>query len=276
MFGILLAAVSSAFGELSDTLGKKEVREGKESYYTFGFLSLLFGAVFIAVIGFFRHSMVFSMESLPTFIPRAILEILQVHITILAIVKADRSDFGLIRTITIPFLLMVDIALGYVITTKQLFGITFIFIAVAMLLSIEHLRIKGLWLLIGSSLNAVITISLFKYNITHFNSVEAEQSLISLIVMIYLFFCAMLIYKEDPFRFMRKPVFMVQMAASGFASIIVSYAYLFAPATIITTATRSFSVFFSLISGKIYFKDNNIGAKAFIFSLIIVGLVLLI
>src|SRR3989344_8855601 len=145
------------------------------------------------------------------------------------LLAAASSAFGLIRTITIPFLLMVDIALGYVITTKQLFGITFIFIAVAMLLSIEHLRIKGLCLLIGSSLNAVITISLFKYNITHFNSVEAEQSLISLIVMIYLFFCAMLIYKEDPFRFMRKPVFMVQMATSGLASIIVSYAYLFAP-----------------------------------------------
>jgi len=267
MFGILLAAASSAFGELSSSLGKKEVRDKAESYYTFGFLSLLFGAVFMAVVGFLRDSMVFSMESLPTFIPRAILEILQVHITILAIVKADRSDFGLIRTLTIPFLLLVDIALGYVITTKQLFGITFIFIAVAMLLSVEHLRIKGLWLL---------TISLYKYNITHFNSVEAEQSLISLIVMIYLFFCAMLIYKEDPFRFMRKPIFIVQMATSGLASIIVSYAYLFAPATIITTATRSFSVFFSLLSGKIYFKDGDIGAKAFVFSLIIVGLILLI
>ena len=276
MFGILLAAASSAFGELSSSLGKKEVRDKAESYYTFGFLSLLFGAVFMAVVGFLRDSMVFSMESLPTFIPRAILEILQVHITILAIVKADRSDFGLIRTLTIPFLLLVDIALGYVITTKQLFGITFIFIAVAMLLSVEHLRVKGLWLLIVSSLNAVATISLYKYNITHFNSVEAEQSLISLIVMIYLFFCAMLIYKEDPFRFMRKPIFIVQMATSGLASIIVSYAYLFAPATIITTATRSFSVFFSLLSGKIYFKDSNIGAKAFIFSLIIVGLILLI
>ncbi len=276
MFGILLAAAASAFGELSDSLGKKEVKDGKESYYTFGFLSLLFGAVFIAVIGFLRHSMVFSMASLPTFIPRAILEILQVHITILAIVKADRSDFGLIRTLTIPFLLLVDIALGYVITTKQLFGITFIFIAVALLLSVEHLRVKGLWLLVGSSLNAVATISLYKYNITHFNSVEAEQSLISLIVMIYLFFCAMLVYKEDPFRFMRKPVFMFQMVTSGLASVIVSYAYLFAPATIITTATRSFSVFFSLISGKIYFKEKNVAAKAFIFSLIIVGLILLV
>src|SRR3989338_9324383 len=204
MFGILLAAASSAFGELSSSLGKKEVRDKAESYYIFGFLSFLFGAVFMAVVGFLRDSMVFSMESLPTFIPRAILEILQVHITILAIVKADRSDFGLIRTITIPFLLMVDIALGYVITTKQLFGITFIFIAVAMLLSVEHLRIKGLWLLIVSSLNAVITISLYKYYISHFNSVEAEQSLISLIVMIYLFFCVLLIYNEDPFSFMRK------------------------------------------------------------------------
>src|SRR3990167_800914 len=101
MFGILLAAASSAFSELSDSIGKKEVRDKAESYYTFGFLSLLFGAVFMAVVGFLRDSMVFSMESLPTFIPRAILEILQVHITILAIVKADRSDFGLIRTLTI-------------------------------------------------------------------------------------------------------------------------------------------------------------------------------
>ncbi len=230
----------------------------------------------MAIIGFSRHSMIFSMESLPTFLLRAFLEILQVHITILAIVKADRSDFGLIRTLTIPFLLIVDIALGYVITTKQLFGITFIFIAIALLLSVEHLRTKGLWLLIGSALNAVITISLYKYNISHFNSVEAEQSLISLFVMVYLFFCAMMIYKEDPFRFIRKPIFMVQTVTSGLASVIVSYAYLFAPATIITTATRSFSVFFSLLSGKIYFKESNIVAKAFVFSLMAVGLILLV
>ncbi len=276
MFGVLLAAASSAFGELSDSLGKKKINDGAESYYTFGFLHMLFGAALMAAIGFFRNSFVFSMESLPTFIARAVLEILQLQITLMAVARADRSDFGLIRTLTIPFLLLVDIYLGYVITAKQFFGITFVFIAIALLLSVEHLRTKGLWLLIGSSLNAVATISLYKYNITHFNSVEAEQTLISLIAMFYLFLSAMIFYREDPFRFLRKPVFLAQTVTSGLSTIIGSYAYVFAPATIITTASRSCSLFFSLLSGKLYFKEGDIIAKVFLMALIVVGLILLV
>src|SRR3989344_9419438 len=96
MFGILLAAVSSAFLEISDTLGKKSVKNRSESYYTFGFLNLFFGTLFLVGYGFFSHDFLFSMASLPFFIPRLILEIIQAHVTVIAIVRADRSDFGFI------------------------------------------------------------------------------------------------------------------------------------------------------------------------------------
>jgi hypothetical protein len=53
----MLAAVSSAFWEVSDTIGKKTVQSRLESYYTFGFLNLFFGSVFLGlyVIALYLH-----------------------------------------------------------------------------------------------------------------------------------------------------------------------------------------------------------------------------
>jgi len=273
---MLFVIVSTALGEFSDSVGKKEVRDRVASLATFGFLNLLFGTLFLIILGYLRHNFVFSLTSLPTFIPRAFLEILQAHLTVLAVVKADRSDFGLIKSFTIPLLLIVDISLGYSISSIQIAGIIIIFLGVLFLLSKEHFRTKGFWLLMGGAINAVITISLFKYDISHFNSVESEQIFIMLLLMIYFFILAVWMYKENPLKFLRKPIFLAQSGAAGLASAIASYAYLFAPAAIITAALRAFSILSSLISGKLYFHEKNITAKIISFCLILLGLFLLI
>src|SRR3989344_8721126 len=127
MFGILLASISSAFSELSDSIGKKKTTERAYSHYTFGFLSVLGGALFLLIVGFVHNDFMFSLASLPTFLPRLVLEVLQAHVTIEAIVRADRSDFGHIRTLTIPLLLAVDLMLGYGVSTSQMLGMGIIF-----------------------------------------------------------------------------------------------------------------------------------------------------
>src|SRR3989344_9411823 len=197
MFGILLAALSSASSELSDSISKKEVSDGAASYYTLGFLTILLGTVVLIFIGIWRQDFIFSLASLPTFVPRVFLEVIQAHVSILAVVKADRSDYGPIRTLTIPLLLAVDIWLGYSVTTMQMLGMTIIFITIFLLMSYERFQAKGLFLMLFTAINAVATLSLYKYDITHFNSVETEQALVQLVLLIYFFLLFFLVAREN-------------------------------------------------------------------------------
>jgi len=276
MLGILLTSISSAFSELSDSIGKKETTERTYSHYTFGFLSVLGGALFLIITGFVRNDLVFSLASLPTFLPRLVLEVLQAHVTIEAIVRADRSDFGHIRTLTIPLLLAVDLMLGYGVSTSQMLGMGIIFCTIFVLLSYEHFKTKGLSLLLFTAVNAAVTISLFKYDITHFNSVASEQSIVSLVLVLYFFILAVVRAHENPIHLLFKPVFFVQAVSGGLASVFSSYAYSFAPASIITAAGRAFSVLFATLSGKLYFKERGFVIKLLLFCAIAGGLVLLV
>ena len=275
MFGLLLAGLSGAFGELSDSIGKKEVHDKVASYYTFGFLNLLFGTVFIIAAGIVRHDFIFDMASLPTFLVRLILEIAQAHISILAIMKADRSDFGLIRMLTVPLLLIVDISLGYHVALFQILGIAFIIVAVVCLSYSENFKTKGLWLILASSVNAVATISLYKYDVSHFNSVESEQGIVCLVLVLYFFILAAYVKRENPLGFLANPAFVAQTVSSGLSNAAASFAILFAPASVITAALRAFSVLFSILSGRFYFHERKFILKVTLFSLITLGLVCL-
>lgn len=273
---MLLVLMSTGLTELSDIVGKREGQAKNISFTTFGFLNLLLGTIFLLVLGLIRDNFVFSMESLPTYLVRFVLEILLVHITAVAIIKADRSDFTLIKSLTIPFLLIVDLILGYSIATHQLLGVVVILIGIFLLLSKEHFRTKGLWLVLLSAVIAVATISIYKYDISHYNSVEVEQVPVMLGQMAYLFIFGLVVYKENPFKFLRKPIFIGQTLASGIGTTLASYAYLFAPAAIITTGLRTFSILFSFVSGKLIFHEKHILVKIISFIFILSGLYLLV
>ena len=275
MFGIVLAGLSSAFNELSDSIGKKGMHDKAESIYTFGFLNLLFGTILLVTFGFFRHELLFSLASLPTFLPRVVLEVLQAQLTVMAVARADRGDFGLMRMLTIPLLFVADVSLGYSISGGQMLGMALILVAIFLLLSSESYKTKGFWLLIITAVNAAATISLYKYDISHFNSVEAEQSIVSIVLMLYFFTLASLKTRENPLNFLWKPRFAAQAIASGSSSFVGSFAILFAPASVITAALRASAVLFAILSGRFYFREKGFFVKVVLFVVVGTGLVLL-
>lgn len=276
MIGILLVAISSLFGEISASLGKEEVGEKKESIYTMGFLSLFWGTLWFLGFIIFKQKFVFSAASLPTFLIRAALEIAVAHLGVLAVIKAERSTFSFVRISTIILLLLVDLFLGYPISIYQMAGI--VLISLTLLISFLNHGVdkKGLGFVLAVAILAVPTVSLYKYNISHFNSVEAEQFLIHLMLLFYFFVMAMKLKKENPAKFLAKPLFLGQSFSSGLGSVLGSFAYSFAPASIIIAGERSASILFSLVSGKIYFHEKHIVFKLIIFALVAGGIILLI
>lgn len=276
MFGIVLIFIGTFFDEISSSIGKYKANKHEESPYTMAFLSLFWSAIFFILISLIKNStFIFKLDSLPTFSIRAILEIIQLYVSIFAVIKADRTTFSFVRTITIPLLLLVDFIIGYKIGTAPLIGITLIIVALLLAFSQNGIKKKGLKFVIFSAVNAVITTSLFKYNIIHYNSIVAEQLLITLILLICSVFFILIKEKENPFAFLAKPVFFLQSVTTGLAGVFESFAFNFSVPTILMAAKRSSAIFWSILSGKEYFKEKHTLFKFLIFSIMLLGLILL-
>lgn len=275
MFGVILVSISSFFEEISISIGKTEVQKHKESVYTMASLSLIGGFVLFLAINIFKGEFRFSLASLPTFSIRAFLEIFQVYISTMAVVRAERSTFGFLRTGTIILLLVVDFFLGYQIGFEQVAGISLIIFSLLLFFMNNGIKKNGLKYVILSTLGAVATVSLYKYDITHFNSVEAEQAVVLGILALFYCLMAMIKEKENPLRFLMKPVFLIQSLAHGVASIFGSFAFNFAPSSIIVAAGRSSSTLFSFLSGNIYFREKSFLLKFLLLIFLVLGIILL-
>jgi len=276
MYGILLIAIAEFFAEASLTIGKYEAGKKKESLYAMGFLSGIWATAFLALFGLWQGDFHFSLESLPTFTVRVILEIVLLFTTLNAILAADRSTFSFLRTFTIPLLLAVDFALGYVLTIEQVFGVSLLAIAILLLYLNHGLSRRGKMLSIISAVVAVGTITLYKYNITHYNSVAAEQTYLHLILLIAIIVAAWVRVRENVFRTLFQPVLLFQSVLAGIAAVFMSFAFVFAPASVIMAAKRSFEILAAMLFGRTYFHEKHVLLKLGCAILVALGITLLV
>lgn len=276
MLGIVLMGISQLFAEISTAIGKYEYEKKRESFYAFGFLNAFWATVFLLIIAFSRDAFVFSWESLPTFTLRAVLEIILMFVSLHAIIEADRSTFAFLRTLTIPVLLGVDLVLGYAISMTQMAGIALMLGAFIILSINRGLSRRGKLLTLFSALIPVATISLYKYNITHFNSVEAEQALQHVVMLFAILVAARFHTGENllPLIFQRQHL--AQSLSAGAGSVFLSYAYLFGPASVIMAAKRAFEVMGAILSGRTYFKEKRLTVKLVAFALVSAGVAMLV
>ena len=276
MFGVLFASIGTLFEEVSTSFGKWEISRKVESPFTFGFLQLFWGGVILLGIALVREgSFVFSIVSFPTFLPRVVLEVIQAHVTVVAVVAASRSTFGFIRILTVPLLLGVDVFLGLVPTPFQLLGIAFIIATFIILFRNHGIERAGAGLVLFSAVNAVATLSLYQYDIRHFNSVVAEQLLMHAVLVAYFAILAVTSTHEHPFRLLMRRATLAQSVTMGVGGVIESFAVLFAPISIVLAAKRSSSVLWSVLAGRLSFHEGRFILKATAVVLLAFGLVLL-
>lgn len=276
MLGVILTSIGTLFAEAGDLIGKAQARVGRENAYAMGFFTHFWAALIFLGIVLFQFKFEFSWASLPTFGPRVILEILQAHFTVAAIIRADRSTFGFIRVLTMPLLLVTDLVLGYAISQRQIVGIAIIALILIFIFLSDKMGRTGRWLVLFTAINAVVTTSLFKYNITHFNSVVAEQTLIIIIILLYFWGSGFYFHGQNSLRLMfSNRVFVMQSAVQGLAFLAESFAYPFAPASIIMAAKRSSATTWSMLSGQFVFSEKNFLFKITVLAALIGGILLL-
>ncbi|MEK7538678.1 MAG: hypothetical protein AAB552_02440 [Patescibacteria group bacterium] len=277
MIPLLVTVIGGFFEELGASFAKQHILARVASVYTIGFLNTLFGALILCgSVIFFNQEFIFSSASLPTFALRSFLEILQAYAAMMALSEADRSTQGFLRVLTLPLLLLVDAILGYALTVHQVIGVGFIVFAFIFLFINHGIRKKGSGLVLFGAINAVATISLYKYDITHYNSVAAEQIGVFVILVAYFLFMAIFISKENPFRAFGNKKLLAQSVLRGAGGVLVSFAYNLASASIITTIKRSGEVLWSILSGNVFFKEKRFIVKVVAFVLMVVGIVFLV
>lgn len=275
MLGILFSGIGTLFDEISTSLGKKEESIHQESLYAMGFFSMFWGWIFFIIMALLRNSFIFNPLSIPIISIRIVLDILQNHMIMVAIVKADRSTFGFLRVITIPILLGIDLILGYHIPPIQMYGIMVVAIGLLFLFVNHGIRRNGASIVAFTAVNAAITLTLFKYNITHYNSVEAEGIISMFVIMVYFFTLARVKKHENPLKLLAKPIFFSQSFMQGFSQVFNSFAYSFAPASVIATAIRAFAIMWTIIAGRVYFHEKHVLIKIICLVFLIGGLILL-
>lgn len=277
MIPVIVTAIGGFFEELGTSIAKQNILAKAASIYTIGFLNTLSGAIILfSTTVFFNQDFIFSYDSLPTFSLRVILEIFQAYVTMVALSLADRSTHGFLRVLTLPLLLLVDAVLGYALTVYQVIGVSIIVFAFIFLFINHGIKKKGSLFVLFSALNAVITISLYKYDITHYNSVVAEQIMIFIILSVYFLCMAVFISKENPLMALKNRKLLLQPVLHGLGGTILSFAYALAPASVITSAKRSVEVMWSVLSGHVIFREKHFAVKAIAFALIAAGIAFLV
>lgn len=276
MFGLVFILIGTFFEETTSTIGKYEMKHHLERPFGMGFLNsvALLGIVLSTVV--IRWDVLhFSVASIPTLAIRMVFEVIQGVSAVLAVKYAERSTFSFLRTMTIPLILIVDLMLGYVIQPVQIVGMLVIAAALLLLFMNHGIKKAGVWFVVANAVNAVVTTSLYKYNVTHFNSPEFE-GLVSAVWYCGMFYILSHVYeKRHPFHLFTNRTLMAQSLSSGFAQFIEGYAYVFAPASVVMATKRSLNIVWSMLFGNKVFHEKHMIVKALTAAGCIVGIVML-
>jgi hypothetical protein len=223
--------------------------------------------------------LIFNTASIPLLIVRLIFEVLQSYFTLLAIKQCDRSTFSILRVLTIPLLVIADVVLWYQFTSYSLIWIGIILFSFIWFNS-NHRTInwKGWYFALFTAINAVITLSLFKYSITHYgNSLEIDQWIMALWTVIFFIWYNLKKERKIGLYLLKKEkIFWIQWILMALTSIILSYSYLYLNASEATAVKRAWEMFWSVLAGFVFFQETNFIKKILFALCIILGLIVMV
>lgn len=276
MLALACIAVGTLLNEASSSIAKWGIGARKESLYTMGVFDTFWMAVVFVIWALYTNSLTLALDSLPYFFARAVCELAVFAWGLHATATAERGTMSLVTVLTIPLVLVVDLIIGYDVPTHAYWGIGLIILAFIVLFARHAFSKKGLGYALAWTLGVVATISLFKYNITYYNSVQGEQAWVSVMLLLYAVLMATFHDKQRPFRKLFRYPFAVQALARGVAIPLLNFSYSLGVASVIVAAKRAFSITWALLSGSHYFHERHISTKIIGGVLVLAGIIFLI
>lgn len=268
-----MTVIGALFEEAASSIGKLAVKLKIESPYSMGVVTNFWNVVLFLSLTLVKWPEQ-KISIWTTLIIRIVLETILGYITVNAITRSSRSTFSFIRSGTIPLLLIVDFILGYRIDLPQLVGIALISICLFILFANHGLDKKGLSYVLASTFLAVATISLFKYDINHGNSLELEQSLIGFSTLIFFLIMAKRT-KAKLYKLIKEPLVLAQAATQALAAAFGTYGLSLIPPSVHIAASRSTTMIAAVSSGKLVFHEKRLGIKILALIFCVIGILLL-
>lgn len=283
MIGIILGFFGTLLFEINNVLLKDRTKKYHviTLWVVTTFLSMsIFFLTWLYKYFFSDISLYFNPESIWLLALRAFLEILQSLFTIIALKHCDRSTFSILRILTIPLLVLADILLWYNFSIYSYIWIGIILFSF-IFFNTNHKTLNWKWwyYALFISINAVFTLSLFKYSITHYwNSLEIDQfimwfsTLIFFIVYNYFFHEKKLWFH----LFKKEKIFVFQWILIWIWAVAISYTYQYLNASEATALKRAWEMIWAIWSWFMFFWEKNLKKKIAFWICILIWLFVMI
>jgi hypothetical protein len=282
MIWLVLWIIWTFFEELNNSLLKEKSK--KYHYVTVWVIMSCFSLLVFVSMWLYKYyswdlELIFNSASIPLLFVRLIFEILQSYFTLIAIKQCDRSTFSILRVLTIPLLVIADILLWYQFTAYSLIWIWIILFSFIWF-NTKHKTINWKWwyFALFTAINAVITLSLFKYSITNYwNSLEIDQWIMALWTVIFFIWYNLRKEKKIGLYLLKKEkIFWIQWILMAITSIVLSYSYLYLNASEATAVKRAWEMFWSVLAGFVFFQETHLWKKILFALCIIIWLIIMV
>lgn len=282
MIWLVLWFIATLFGELNNSITKEKTKN--YHYMKVGVVTMTISIIIYAIVALYKYyswtmTLNFAVASIPLLAVRLVLEIAQTKITLLALKKCDRSTFSILRILTIPLLVFVDIILGYNFTQNSLIWIWIILFAFFIFnTNTKTFDWKWWYYALFTAVNAVATISLFKYSISHYwNSVEIDQWIMRVWVLIFFLISN---YKRDKLSgyeiLKEEKIFYVQAIVISISGLMLSYVYVYLNASEATAVKRVWEMFWAIIAGAMFFNEKQVIKKLCFATCIMIWMIIMV
>ena len=262
MINIFIISLVWTFLSESSTSKLKQVWENLTFYQKWFILNIIKIIFLILVLlSIWKWEFDFNVISITLLILYSLLWILFTYFAINAINKADRSTNSLFSVIILPILLFWDIMIWYDINMYHIIWV--IFIVSVLILSSYKWSISTKWLsyVIWAQIVASMWITIYKFMITNYSSVEAISIIDSFLMLSIFFF---IIIYNIWFNWV-KDCLKINSLKIWFLSAIWQtlwlFAYLFWPASIVTAIKRMLQMFWWVMFWHFVFKEENFWKK---------------
>ena len=183
------------------------------------------------------------------------------YFAIKTIEVADRSTSSIFSVLVLPMLLISDLVLWYEINMYQIVWV--LFITFILLLSSYNgtLNLKWLKYILTTTGIAFLNTMVFKYTISHGSNVSTMLFIQSIFAMLI---AIMVVYKQmwlNWIKAMMKKDYMIIWAIRGTNTMLTSLAYMFGPASIISSFKRMCAMFWWVVFWKLIFHEANLWRK---------------
>lgn len=258
---LIIILVASLLIEIKFSIIKQ--KQHHISPYFMWLLWCLFVFIMMGISLVIKWEFLFDPSSIYLIICRLVFECLQVYWWLKATTTADRSTATSIKMLTLPLLVTADLFLGYEMSTTSVLWIIIITLAFILFnLKWKTLNFKWSWYAFATAINACITLSFFKYLITHYNnSFEVVQMIAASTTIIFLW--AIIYYKKEKasIKLLKDKIVITGLSSYWIWAVMSSYWYTLVTASEATTFVRIWGMFSWLLMWYLMFKEDQIKNK---------------